>query len=142
MNSAQLVDLARTWQADPDSGVVGIDLSRDGWVGVRFEQTVRDFTTTWFSVGELTVTYEAYLSPPPRVNRAQVYELCLKRNASYWLAHIAIDRHGDLVIRGQFPVADAHEYKFDDVLGVVYELVELTFRPVVRMGFERTREEE
>ncbi len=140
MTLAELTEIAQRWLADPESGVVGIDISRSGWVGVRFAQTVRDFTTVWFAVGELTVAYEAYLSPPPRVNGERVYELCLKRNASFWLAHIAIDRHGDLVVRGQFPIADADEDKLDDVLGVVYELVELTFRPLIRIGFERSSE--
>ncbi len=139
MSSTRLAEIADRWLADPDSGVAGIDHTREGWVGVRIAQTVRDFTTIWFSVGELTVTHEAYLSPLPPSNRERVYELCLKRNAGVWLAHIAIDRHGDLVIRGQFPIADFSEEKLDEVIGTVYELVELTFRPIIELGFRSQR---
>ena len=135
MNLDQVADLAVGWVNDPDSGVAGIDLSREGWLGIRFAQEVRDFTTLWLAIGDITVSFEAYLSPPPPKNPDKVYELCLKRNSSVWLAHIAIDRHGDLVIRGQFPIADLDERKLDEVIGATYELVELTFGLVIRIGF-------
>jgi len=135
MNLNQLADLAEQWCDDPTSGIDGVDLSREDWVGIRFAQEVRDFTTLWLTIGEITVAFEAYLSPPPPNNQDRVYELCLKRNDRTWLAHIAIDRHGDLVVRGQFPVADLTDQKIDDVIGATHELVEMTFRQIIQVGF-------
>lgn len=136
-----LAAMTSDWVNDPDSDVVWAG-SHEGRWGIRIAQQVRDFTTMWFDVGDLTLSSEAYLLPPPRFNAADVYRLCLARNWSAWPVAIAIDRRGDLYVRGRMPLEVVSETTIDQLVGATYEVVELSFRALVDAGFrqrEKTR---
>jgi hypothetical protein len=100
-------------------------------------QQTRDFTTIWFDVGTITIGFEAYLLPPPPHNRAEVLNHCLKRNYRAWPAYIAADDRGELYIRGRIPIAGISEDAIETAVGAVYELVEVSFKPLVRLGYVR-----
>lgn len=122
------------WAADPDSDVVWAG-DHEGRRGIRVAQQARDFTTIWFDIGEHTLSVEAYLLPSPPRRQTEVYRMCLLRNASSWPVFISLDRHGDLYIRGRWPLTEVSTATIDGLVGAVYELVELTFKPLVRIGF-------
>lgn len=123
--------------ADAASDVVWAGEYEGRW-GVRMTQQVRDFTTVWFDVGERTVAFEAYVLPAPR-RTEEVYRQCLFRNRSAQLACFAIDRDGDVYLVGRVPVAGFDAGAVDAVLGAVYQLVEVSFRGLVRAGFQREK---
>ncbi len=123
------------WVEDPDSAVVWAG-EHERRPGLRMTQTSRDFTTIWFDVGELTVAAEAYLLPSPPHSREEVYRQCLVRNMRSWPVSIAMDRGGDLSIIGRIPLEIFDAAALDRIVGAVYELVEVAFRPLVRAGFE------
>ncbi len=98
---------------------------------------MRDFTTVWFEVGDLTVGYEAYVAPHPPRALEEVYRQLLSRNHRMWRAHFSIDREGDLHLVGRVSLAEWGTTALDEVLGAIYEAVELSFRALVRTGFGR-----
>jgi hypothetical protein len=126
------------WVEDPESDVVWAG-DHEGRHGVRMRQQVRDFTTVWFDVGQRTLGCEAFLLPDPPSNREAVYRQCLARNAASGRVHVALDRHGDLVIRGREGLEAVDEATLEEMLGAVYELVEIAFPPLVRTGFGREK---
>lgn len=134
-----LVAITARWVDDPESDVVWAG-EHEGLWGIRMAQRVRDFTTVWFDVGERTVGLEAYLLPNPPHGHEAVYRLSLSRNWSSWPVAIAVDRTGDLYVRGRIPLSDLDEEAIDRAVGAVYEVVDITFRTLVDIGFRVMRE--
>jgi hypothetical protein len=130
-----LVAVSRGWVDDPDSAVVWAG-SHEGRWGIRMAQERRDFTTIWFDVGQRTLGLEAFLLPAPAHDAQEVYRQALVRNAGSWPVAIALDAHGDLVILGRVPLDELDARKLDELVGAVYELVEISFAAMVRAGFE------
>ncbi len=129
-----IAETTTAWVDDPHSAVVWAG-EHEGRPGLRMAQTSRDFTTIWFDVGERTVAVEAYLVPPPTHSREEVYRQCLVRNLRSWPVSIAMDRNGDLYVIGRIPLEIFDAAALDQIVGAVYELVEVAFRPLVRAGF-------
>jgi hypothetical protein len=67
------------WATDPASDAVWAGEHEGRW-GVRIHQQVREATTIWFDVGELTIGFEAYLLPAPPHQQAEVHRQALRRN--------------------------------------------------------------
>ncbi len=130
-----LTETTRAWLTDPASDVVWAGEYEGRW-GIRMAQQVRDFTTVWFSIGERTIGFEAYLLPSPPHGHADVYRLCLHRNWRSWPASIALDERGDIFVVGRIPLGQVNTASLDRAVGAVYELVELSFRPLLRAGFQ------
>ncbi len=133
--ATQLVeDLTREWLADPESTVEWAGRYENRW-GIRLRQEARQATTIWFSIGDRTVGYEAYLLPKPRYRREEVYRRCLARNHRSWPASISVDDRGDLIIRGRIPLSDLSRLRLDEAVGAVFQVVELSFRSLAGAGF-------
>jgi hypothetical protein len=126
--------ITRAWLSDPDSPVEWVGEYEGRW-GMRMGQQAREATTIWFTLGEHTVGYEAYLLPQPPRRAADVYRLCLVRNHRSWPAAVSMDDRGDLYVRGRIPLTDFTAQRLGEAVGAVYETVELSFRPLVTMGF-------
>lgn len=127
------------WAADPDGDVVWAG-DHEGRRGVRMRQTVRDFTTVWFRVGERTVAVEAGVIPAPRHRHEQVYRQCLLRNLRTRRIHFALDPDGEVVLVGRIPVEELSAAELELTLGEVWEAIEVAFPPLVRTGFGREKE--
>jgi hypothetical protein len=134
-----LARVTQAWVDDPDGDVVWAG-DHEGRRGVRMRQTVRDFTTVWFTVGDRTVAIEAYVLPSPPHRRDEVYRQALARNAGTRRVHFALDVEGDLVLVGRIPVDEASEHELELALGEVYAMVEVSFRPLVAAAFAREKE--
>jgi hypothetical protein len=130
-----VIETTQAWLRDPASDVVWAG-EYDGRWGIRMAQQVRDFTTVWFTIGERTVGIEAYLLPAPPHGHADVYRLCLHRNWRSWPASVALDERGDIFVVGRIPVDEVSAASLDRAVGAVYETVELSFRPLLRLGFQ------
>jgi hypothetical protein len=129
-----VVATTQAWVEDTDSDVVWAGDYEGRW-GLRMSQQCRDFTTIWFAVGERTVGYEAFLLPDPPHNRADAYRFCLSRNRTSWPAAISLDRKGDLIVSGRIPLDRLSTEALDQAVGSVYETIELSFRPLLSIGF-------
>lgn len=126
------------WAADADGDVVWAG-DHEGRRGVRMRQTVRDFTTVWFGVGDRWLTVEAYVLPGPPFNRELVFRQALVRSYSTRRMHFALDPDGDLVLTGRVPVEEVTGEELELILGEVYETVEVAFKPLVRLAFSREK---
>ena len=131
---ALLVDVSKQWLLDEGSDVVFAGEYEGRWA-VRVGQQTRDFTTIWFEVGDLTVGYEAYVMPKPAGSQAEVFRQLLVRNHRLWRAHFSTDRFGDIFLRGRVALDELSAPVLDEVLGTVYDAIEVSFRSLVKTGF-------
>ena len=81
--------------ADGNPLVEAIDRSEPGdspeprWY-VRLKGEEKEHITIWFTLGQRTLRYEAYVLPAPAENVAAVYETALRRNDRLVGVHFAI----------------------------------------------------
>jgi hypothetical protein len=120
-----------TWLDDPESAVEYAEELEGRWA-VRMSQLTRDATTVWFDPQERSLVYEAYVLPVPDA-AAAVYRHALIRNGRAWRAFFALDGEGGLVLRGRLPASRVTHEELDLVLGEIYEIVEVSFRPLLRL---------
>lgn len=130
---ATLEERIELWLADPDSSVEYAEEVEGEWA-VRMRQEARDATTVWFTVGERSLRFEAYVLPEPPV-RAEVHRQALVRNLAAWRCFYAVDGEGALVIRGRIVAERVTLVELDRVLGEIYEMVEVGFRAMVGAGW-------
>lgn len=131
---AILEERIHTWLEDHDSAVEYAEEVEGRWA-VRVRQETRDATTIWFTVGERSLWYEAYMFPVGDVSSV-VFRLALVRNARSWRVFFALDSEGGLVLRGRLPADLVTMAELDLVLGEIYETVEIAFRPMLRSYLE------
>jgi hypothetical protein len=122
------------WIADEESSVEYAE-QVDDRVAVRMRQQARDASTVWWSPGQRSLTAELYVIPAPDDNREPVYRLALDRNRSTFRVHYALARDGGIVLKARVANEDVDLDLLDAVLGELYDQVELTFRPFVRIAF-------
>ncbi len=126
---ATLVGQIEAWLADEESSVEYAEEMEEKWA-VRMRQQTRDATTVWFTIGERSLEYEAFVIPVPP-GSGRVTEQALTRNQRAWRAHFAVDREGDLVLRGRLPEAQVTPGELELALGEIYEMIEVSFRPLL-----------
>lgn len=129
-----LVDAIERWLDDPEGDVVYAEKVEEMWA-VRMRQSVRDATTVWFRVGDYSLSAEAYVLPASDAGLNSGHLMALRRNHQAWRAHFALDPDGALVIRGRIANRHLSFDELDHLLGEVYEMVELSFRPLLRTWF-------
>ena len=122
------------WLDDAESSVEYAE-EVDGRWAVRMRQQTRDATTVWFDVGERSLRYEAYLMPAPD-SAGEVHRQALVRNMRTWRVFFAVDHEGAIVLRGRLAAAHVTLTELDFVLGEIYEVVEVAFRPMINAGFD------
>lgn len=134
--SRWLGETFQSWVDDEESDVVATELVEGRWA-VRMAQQTRDFTTVWAEPGDLTVGFEAYVLPPPPKNQEEVHRQLLFRNHRAWRVHFAIDRNGEIYLRGRVPIESATEDTLGYVFAEIYDLIEVSFRPLLDAGYRR-----
>ncbi len=102
---------------------------------VRFTCEGRDATTIYFDLHERTLRYEVYFLPSPPSNHLELYEFILRRNHSMYGARFSIGPDGDLYLVGRVALEHLTVTELDRIIGVLYELVERYFQPVVRLAY-------
>lgn len=122
------------WIADEESSVEYAE-QVDDQIAVRMRQEARDASTVWWSPGQRSLTAELFVIPEPHANQESVYRLALDRNRSTFRVHYALARDGGVVLRSRLSNESVSLELLDLVLGELYDQVELTFRPLVRLAF-------
>lgn len=125
----------RLWLEDRESNVEYAEELEGRWA-VRMTQDARDATTVWFSVGERSLQFEAYFMPAPVLSE-EVHRQALVRNSRSWRVFFAVDSEGAVVLRGRLASPQVNLEELDLVLGEIYEVVEIAFRPMIRAGFPK-----
>lgn len=122
------------WIADEESSVEYAE-QVDDQIAVRMRQDAREASTVWWSPGQRSLTAELFVIPEPQTNQESVYRLALDRNRSTFRVHYALARDGGIVLRSRLANESVSVELLDLVLGELYDQVEMTFRPLVRMAF-------
>ena len=129
-----LWDAISRWIADEESSVEYAE-QVDDRIAVRMRQEAREASTVWWSPGQRSLTAELFVIPEPQANQESVYRLALDRNRSTFRVHYALARDGGIVLRSRLSNEDVSFALLDLVLGELYDQVELSFMPMVRMAF-------
>jgi hypothetical protein len=102
---------------------------------VRLKGEEKEHITIWFTLGQRTLRYEAYVLPAPAEHVAEVYELALRRNDRLVGAHFAIGVEDALFLRGELPLGALNDAELDRIIGSLYQYVEATFPALIRLAF-------
>ncbi len=102
---------------------------------VRLKGDEKDHITIWFTLGQRTLRYEAYVLPAPQEHLAEVYELALRRNDRLVGAHFAIGVEDALFLRGELLLSALNEAELDRIIGSLYQYVEAAFPALLRLAF-------
>ena len=132
-----LDEIVGNWVADPDSDVVYAE-KVDGRLAVRMRQQVREATTVWFAVGDLSLTAEAYVIPAPAHAEA-AYRQALVRNGRSFRVNFALDHEGALLLRGRIPLDRVTALELSYLLAEIYETIEMSFRSLVALVLPREK---
>lgn len=132
-----LWETIRGWIEDPESSVEYAE-EVEGSVAVRMRQETRDASTVWWTAGQRTLSAELYVLPAPETNAPACHRLVLDRNRGTARVWYACAADGGIVLRARIPNEHVSSAVLDAVLGELYEQVELTFRPLVRLAFQRS----
>lgn len=122
------------WIADEESSVEYAE-QVDHRIAVRMRQETREASTVWWTPGQRSLTAELFVIPEPRTNQESVYRLALDRNRSTFRVHYALAGDGGIFLRSRTANDAVSLDVLDLVLGELYDQVELTFRPLVRLAF-------
>lgn len=129
-----------TWLAgfrEENPAIEAVDRGDDGdlrWY-VRLRGEAKEHTTIWFSLGQRTLKYEAYVMPAPQEQVAEVHEAALRWNERLVGVHFAIGVEDALFLRGELPLVALSEAELDRIIGTVYAGVERCFPGLIRLGF-------
>jgi hypothetical protein len=132
--------LVDTWlerQLADNPAVAALDRGEPGeyrWY-LRLRGEEKEVFTICWTLGQRTLHYETYMMPTPEENQAAVYELLLRRNAKVFGAAFNIGDEDAVYLAGQIAVAHLDEGELDRILGTLWEWVERTFRPAMRLGY-------
>lgn len=102
---------------------------------VRLKGDEKEHITIWFTLGQRTLRYEAYVLPAPTEHVADVYELALRRNDRLVGAHFAIGVEDAIFLRGELPLTALNEAELDRIIGSLYQYVESAFPALIRLAF-------
>lgn len=102
---------------------------------LRMAGEEKEHLTLWFTLGQRTLRYEAYVLPAPQENQALVYETALRRNDKLVGAHFAIGVEDALFLKGELPLAMLSEAELDRVVGSLYTYTEAAFPVLLRLAF-------
>jgi hypothetical protein len=109
---------------------------------VRFTCEGRDATTIYFDLHERTLRYEVYFLPVPSAHLLELYEFLLRRNHTMYGARFSLGPDGDVYLVGRVALEHLTVTELDRIIGVLYELVERWFQPVVELAYGSRLERE
>jgi hypothetical protein len=107
---------------------------------IRFGCDGRDAATIYFDLHQRTLRHECYFLPDPPAHHEDLYRYLLRRNHNTYGVHFSIGPDGDVYIVGRTLLEHLDEAELDRIIGVIYELVETWFQPVLDLTFRRPRE--
>lgn len=86
-------------------------------------------------LGDHSLSVSAFVVRNPDENHARVHRWLLERNARLRQVAFAIDRSGDVYLRGRLPLAAVSREAVDGLLGEVLEVADGSFNELLALGF-------
>jgi len=104
---------------------------------VRFGCDGRDATTIYFDLHQRTLHYEVYFLPMPPDRHEEIFEFVLRRNHEMYGTRFSLGPDGDVYLVGRLALEHLSVRELDRIIGVLYELTERWFPPLVRLAYGR-----
>ena len=120
--------------AEPWIQTVEYDPGLRRWY-VRFGCDGRDATTIYFDLHQRTLRFEVYFLPDPPANHLALYRFLLLHNHTLYGARFSIGSDGDIYLTGRVALEHLTVEELDRIIGVLYEIVERTFRPAIALAY-------
>lgn len=92
-------------------------------------------TTVSLSVGDHSLTVNAFVARCPDENAEQVFRWLLERNRRTYAVAFCVDHLGDIYLSGRLPLAAIDDDELDRVLGCVLEYADGSFNTILELGF-------
>ena len=86
-------------------------------------------------VGDYSLSVNAFVMRKPDESAAEVFQWCLRKNASMYGVAFAINDLGDLYLVGRLPLQSINEREIDRILGSVLQHADSSFNPLLELGF-------
>ncbi|HEY7440376.1 MAG TPA: YbjN domain-containing protein [Acidimicrobiia bacterium] len=133
-----LID-AHLWgpvRAQPSVQHVEYDRELRRWY-VRFGCDGRDAATIYFDLHQRSLRYELYFIPSPEdpARVADLHAFLLRRNHDLYGARFSLGPDGDVYLTGRCALEHLSEQELDRIIGVLFELTERWFQPVVTIAY-------
>ena len=82
-----------------------------------------------------TLHFETYVMPEPEENKEDFYHHFLMRNNKLKNLSFSIGQENAIYLSGELQNQWVSENSLDWMIGSMYETIELTFKPALRIGF-------
>lgn len=87
------------------------------------------------TVGDYSLSVNAFVMRKPDERTSEVYEWCLKKNATMYGVAFALNDLGDLYLVGRLPLQSVSEREIDRLLGSVLQHADSSFNTLLELGF-------
>jgi hypothetical protein len=122
---------------NPVVEAVDVGSGDEPWWRVRVRGEDKDVYTVHYRLRQRTLSYETFYMPEPEDNHARCFAQLLERNSSMRLLRFWIGDENAVFLGGWSPISQVNADQLDEILGSIYEAVELCFRSSLRIGFPR-----
>jgi hypothetical protein len=107
----------------------------DASFAVNLPGEARLRTACLLTVGEHSLSIEAFVVRRPDENHERVYGWLLQRNPRMYAVTWSIDASGDIYLTGKLPLAAITADEIDRILGSVLEYSDGSFNYLLQIGF-------
>ena len=125
----------RAIESLPIVAAIVADESTDSRWFVRVNGEAKDVYSVWFELDQRTLGVESYVMPAPEENSAAFFEQLLRRNDGLRDLSFCIGDEQAIYLKGRLDLRHIDHEVLDRILGEVYETVERSFQPALRLGF-------
>jgi hypothetical protein len=92
-------------------------------------------TTCALTLGDSTLTINAFVARRPDENHEAVYRWLLEQNRRMYAVAFSLDAVGDIYLTGRAPLHCVTEDEIDRILGSVLEYSDGAFNTILELGF-------
>lgn len=92
-------------------------------------------TTCALTIGDSTLTVNAFVARRPDENHEGVYRWLLEQNRRMYAVAFSLDSVGDIYLTGRMPLHALTEDEIDRILGCVLEYSDGAFNTILELGF-------
>ena len=104
---------------------------------LRFGCDGRDAATIYFDLHQRTLRYELYFLPAPEdeTRLPALHAWLLRRNHDLYGARFSLGPDGDVYLTGRVAIEHLTTEELDRIIGILFELTERWFQPVVQLAY-------
>lgn len=118
-----------------DGSEIEYETLGEGYFAAVLPGTRRLTTTCHLKIGDHSLQISAFVMRHPDENREALWTYLLQQNARTFAVSWSIDQAGDVYLTGRLPLKGLDEQEIDRLLGVVLDLADSHFNPMLEIGF-------